>query len=211
MVDCFEELKEKGSIFCDYKAVPKGYVDNYYNLVVAIMRTDKIQKNSIIFRELHKSILSLDKREIKIITLKFGLDDKKAMTLKAISEKYNVTLERIRQIVSKILRKLAGRKSDFFVQQRLEILRNQKEKIDEQIKYLEKTITTPDPVEITIYDFDFSARAFNCLLKHGITTYEELLSMTPFEIINMKNAGVKTANEIWEKLYGERFPFWQTS
>ena len=49
---------------------------------------------------------SLNKREAEIIKLYFGLDRKKAETLEEIGKKYNLTKERVRQILEKALLKL---------------------------------------------------------------------------------------------------------
>jgi RNA polymerase primary sigma factor len=48
----------------------------------------------------------LDPRELKILTLRFGLDGKKEMTLEEVGEKFKVTRERIRQLQNIALRKL---------------------------------------------------------------------------------------------------------
>jgi RNA polymerase primary sigma factor len=48
----------------------------------------------------------LDERELKIITLRFGLDGKKEMTLEEVGRKFKVTRERIRQLQNIALRKI---------------------------------------------------------------------------------------------------------
>ena len=48
----------------------------------------------------------LDARELKILSLRFGLDGKKEMTLEEVGEKFKVTRERIRQLQNIALRKL---------------------------------------------------------------------------------------------------------
>ncbi len=49
---------------------------------------------------------TLTPREEKVLRLRFGLDDGRARTLEEVGKKFNVTRERIRQIVAKALRKL---------------------------------------------------------------------------------------------------------
>jgi RNA polymerase primary sigma factor len=49
---------------------------------------------------------SLSKHEQEILSLRFGLRDGVALTLEEIGVRFNVTRERIRQIVEKALRKL---------------------------------------------------------------------------------------------------------
>ena len=48
----------------------------------------------------------LDERELRIITLRFGLDGKKEMTLEEVGRKFKVTRERIRQLQNIALRKV---------------------------------------------------------------------------------------------------------
>lgn len=49
---------------------------------------------------------NLNEKEINIIKLRFGLDDKKVMTLEEVGKIYGVGRERIRQIENKILKKI---------------------------------------------------------------------------------------------------------
>ena len=49
---------------------------------------------------------TLTEREQKVLRLRFGLDDGRARTLEEVGKEFNVTRERIRQIVAKALRKL---------------------------------------------------------------------------------------------------------
>ena len=48
----------------------------------------------------------LDDRELKIITMRFGLDGKKEMTLEEVGRKFKVTRERIRQLQNIALKKI---------------------------------------------------------------------------------------------------------
>jgi RNA polymerase primary sigma factor len=48
----------------------------------------------------------LDERELRILTMRFGLDGKKEMTLEEVGRKFRVTRERIRQLQNIALRKL---------------------------------------------------------------------------------------------------------
>ena len=49
---------------------------------------------------------TLTERELKVLRLRFGLDDGRARTLEEVGKEFNVTRERIRQIEAKALRKL---------------------------------------------------------------------------------------------------------
>jgi len=52
----------------------------------------------------------LDKREIKILKLRFGMYDGEPKTLEEISREFGVTMERIRQLINKALDKLRNHK-----------------------------------------------------------------------------------------------------
>lgn len=56
----------------------------------------------------YKILDTLPERERGIISLRFGLDNKKPMSLKEVGEIYNLTKERIRQIEKKVLGQLAS-------------------------------------------------------------------------------------------------------
>ena len=61
-------------------------------------------------KNLRKAVMDLlhvlDERELKIITLRFGLDGKKEMTLEEVGRKFKVTRERVRQLQNIALRKI---------------------------------------------------------------------------------------------------------
>jgi len=63
--------------------------------------------NFALLREQLRNVLhTLTPREEQVIRMKFGLDDGKEQTLKEVGMHFNVTRERIRQIIMKALRKL---------------------------------------------------------------------------------------------------------
>src|SRR5439155_1220832 len=65
------------------------------------MLRDKNLRGSI------KDLLTvLDERELRILTLRFGLDGKRELTLEEVGRKFRVTRERIRQLQNIALRKL---------------------------------------------------------------------------------------------------------
>ncbi|MCF0261445.1 MAG: sigma-70 family RNA polymerase sigma factor [Sphaerochaetaceae bacterium] len=64
---------------------------------------DEAMKASI-----YRVLNTLSDKEKEIISLRFGLNNKKALSLKEIGEIFNLTKERIRQIEKKVLTKLAN-------------------------------------------------------------------------------------------------------
>jgi RNA polymerase primary sigma factor len=62
--------------------------------------------NSNLVKQTQKVLSTLNKREEKILRMRFGIGEKKDHTLEEVGEDFNVTRERIRQIEEKALRKL---------------------------------------------------------------------------------------------------------
>ena len=56
--------------------------------------------------KIEKSLSTLNPREVKVLRLRFGLEDGKSRTFEEVSKELNVTSERIRQIQDKALRKM---------------------------------------------------------------------------------------------------------
>lgn len=61
---------------------------------------------SLLKEQLEDVLATLNDREQKVLTLRFGLDDGRARTLEEVGKEFDVTRERIRQIEAKALRKL---------------------------------------------------------------------------------------------------------
>ena len=56
--------------------------------------------------QLEEVLSTLTPREMRVLRLRFGLDDGRARTLEEVGQSFGVTRERIRQIEAKALRKL---------------------------------------------------------------------------------------------------------
>jgi DNA-directed RNA polymerase subunit alpha len=54
--------------------------------------------------------------------------------------------------------------------------------------------------DIKIDDLDFSNRTYNCLKRQGIETLEELSGYTEEELMNIRNFGQKSLDEVKDKL-----------
>ncbi|MFA4858737.1 MAG: DNA-directed RNA polymerase subunit alpha [Candidatus Margulisiibacteriota bacterium] len=55
-------------------------------------------------------------------------------------------------------------------------------------------------MDMTIEDLELSARSYNCLKNAGIKTVAELVKYSEEEMMNFKNFGLKSLNEVREKL-----------
>lgn len=53
--------------------------------------------------------------------------------------------------------------------------------------------------EKNIDEMDFSVRAYNCLSRAGLTNMSQIVTLTKEELLNIKNMGINTAEEILEK------------
>ena len=56
-------------------------------------------------------------------------------------------------------------------------------------------------LEMTIEELDLSVRSFNCLKRAGINTVEDLTNKTEDEMMKVRNLGVKSLEEVIEKLH----------
>jgi len=57
-----------------------------------------------------------------------------------------------------------------------------------------------DEVSITIEDLELSVRAYNCLKRASINSMAELLKKSEHDLLNIKNFGKKSSDEVVEKL-----------
>lgn len=66
----------------------------------------------------------------------------------------------------------------------------------------------PAPVEVVlstelaipIEDLDLSVRSYNCLKREGINTVSELVALSPTQLMNIRNFGQKSVDEVKDKL-----------
>ena len=73
-------------------------------------KPDEIVMEEALKSSVNKILDTLPARERAIIELRFGLNNKKPMSLKEVGELYNLTKERIRQIEKKVLTQLSEEK-----------------------------------------------------------------------------------------------------
>lgn len=87
------------------KIISLSYIDRKLLPVYDNHIREELDKRII----LEKLLNTLTEREIKILTLRFGLNGENPLSLKEVEEKFGVTRERIRQIESQTLKKLRYR------------------------------------------------------------------------------------------------------
>ena len=59
---------------------------------------------------------------------------------------------------------------------------------------------TPGPPDARIEELDFSVRTYNCLKKANVLTMHELVQLTEADLMNIRNFGKKSLNEVRDKL-----------
>ena len=223
---------EMAKIFYDVENVPEKLVKNYYFLLADILQTKTIAHNSIIYSALNDCILKLSKRKQIYLSLRYGLNDSIFRTLEEVD--LNVSKERVRQFINCILEDLRKQTTVYYIYERFEWLKAEKDDnditeklIDEKIKELTEmkekiasqkkqideefykykgivsnnAVNTSD-VSVSILDeLNLSVRAYNALMRSGITTYSELMSLTFKDLLKVKGMGKGSAIEVWNKLH----------
>jgi len=72
--------------------------------------------------------------------------------------------------------------------------------IDIPVTGIEAPTRNPQVRDIKIDDLDFSNRTYNCLKRQGIETLDELSGYTEEELMNIRNFGQKSLDEVKDKL-----------
>ena len=57
-----------------------------------------------------------------------------------------------------------------------------------------------DELSMSINDLDLSVRSYNCLMREGITTVAPLVALSEGQLMNIRNFGQKSVDEVREKL-----------
>ena len=156
---------------------------------------------------------TLTEREQKAISLRFGLEDGQARTLEQVSGYFHLTRERIRQILVIAIRKLRHprrfRELIPYVEGDLDI-------VDILKQYADRTLVVRIPKEddggqASVNNSGFSSendiarlelpiRAYNCLTRAGVNTIDALCNMTVDDLLNVRNLGRKSTQDVIDKL-----------
>ena len=71
----------------------------------------------------------------------------------------------------------------------------------ELIEDARKIITNKDILNKSIHKLELSCRPHNCLLSKNIRTIGGLIEKNPYELLYIRNMGIKSVEEIMTKLY----------
>lgn len=128
--------------------------------------------------------LFISDRDKTVVYERLGISQNKIMTFSEISSMHGVTKQRVQQIIVASFRRA-----------KLAILRDQaKSRI-----YLNNKKTNNDNSQ-GIECLDLSVRAYNALYRNGIRTVSDLCEKTAKDILQIKNIGLNTYQEIELKL-----------
>ena len=125
----------------------------------------------------------------------------------AISEKFDLTRERIRQIYHKALRRLSRARDYASYKSECEVAKNEAEELRCKIQNLQLALQAnkiPDPNEailipntlIGLDNFPLTIRSYHCLKAIGINNLYELVAYNRWELARVRNFGRKSLDEI---------------
>lgn len=147
---------------------------------------------------------NLSPREIQILE-----DVLYGDTLEVISDRYELTRERIRQIIEKALRKFRNYTSysELYEENRklkteLESLKAVKELVNRKKKKVGVEF-----LNTKLHDLGISVRSITCLKSVGIETPLDLLKYPKEDLLKIRNFGKKSYRELEDFLYTNGFSF----
>lgn len=203
--------------------IPQGYEAPWpYNLYDDVNETitDFLLTNDQI-DGMWKAIRSLSTRDHQMLIMRY----KDNLSLAAIGDIYDLTPERIRQIIRKAVFKLRhSSRKDLMnyglkgveerngyseeilrlkaeigeLERRRQVILDQNEELVSEIKVVN---SMADISAMPLYDMDLSVRAYNCLRRGGCETVKDVHEMyTSGRLTDIRNLGKHTEEEIRDKL-----------
>lgn len=70
----------------------------------------------------------------------------------------------------------------------------------EEVVFVPDELRKDKSLDLPIEDMDFSVRSYNCLKRQGINTIQHLINNTEADLLNIRNFGTKSIEEVKEKL-----------
>ena len=131
---------------------------------------------------------------------------KEHKTFKETGDHFSVTPERMRQIIQKCIRKLRNPVRLVYYRDGYQgVIRKREEEKRRIREAAEKNGLMETLNGIDIREAEFSVRTFNCLLSAGLNTLGQVVERMkedPFEILKIRNLGIKSLEELVNKLEG---------
>ena len=72
--------------------------------------------------------------------------------------------------------------------------------VKQEVSEIDEIVEEQTP-SLTIEDLELSVRAYNCLKRASINSMSELLKKSEHDLLNIKNFGKKSSDEVIEKLH----------
>ncbi len=187
-----------------------------FNLARAIFQSEE-DALKIYLPGLSLALATLNEREQDVLKRRFS----EKLTLRAVGKIHGLTQERARQIEAKALRKLRMPSlKNMFVAVPLTEIKEQNieyQKLSREYELLATafemlTAKKADPevvvplaemavtMQTPISDLDLSVRSFNCLKRAGKNTLRDIVEMTENDLLQIRNLGRKSAEEIIGKI-----------
>ena len=136
----------------------------------------------------------LMERERVVLLLRY----KEHKTLDVTASYFNITRERVRQIIAKAIRKLRHESRVPYYRDGYQATLDNREEMKEQIL----TKLGENMRKIPLYELKLTVRTCNCLSRAGYTTLGEVAAADPETIKNVRNLGAKSYSEIQGILHG---------
>ena len=193
-----EFLKEGYRIFADAVNYSDDEIVGYTRLVNLINHcTRDCEDRNILISELVKALSTLNSKHQTILLSRCGLSANSSlecelysntpMTLNELSKIFRVYPETIRQHQESALRKM--RHPSRFPMCVISNIRKRKE----------SELVARSYSDILIKELSFSVRTFNCLLRAGISTVEDLLNFPEEKLPQIRNLGQRSLEEVIQK------------
>lgn len=168
-----------------------------YNLYQDIFKSNTNKSEFELERDILAAISHIEREKWRDIVL-YRYRDK--MTLEMIAEKYNISRDRVRQLLNKILIVLRRNASKVILEYGLDSYIKMKEQDVKTLYESQSKEAKNGVIDLNIDHLELSTRSYNCLYRAGIREIDELLKKTPKEIVCIKNLGKKSFIEIMDKL-----------
>lgn len=193
-------LKEAWRVFADAMNYSDDSLICYAALIetiLGIFSLNRLLDRDILLSNIDKAISTLTSREQEIISMHYGLNGNSPMHLSDIALKFQLSPERIRQIEVRALRKLKHPNIANYIiskeqEKHIEFLIITEEKNKEEAK---KELMRQSSIE----KLNLSVRAHNCLKRARVDTLSQLAELSYDDLINIKNMGKKTVEEVLQK------------
>lgn len=194
-------------------------VDYPFNLLATIVQNSQLEAPLTMtpdrIRGLQYAISTLEPREYEVLMYRYN----SKMTLRAIGEIYGLSVERMRQIENKALRKLrtpsrwnyiklgvAGywqqRKKQYYDQgYRMGYLDGYENGVKDEKEGRKRAYENNPVLDLIIENLELSTRAFQCLRRMGCDRIGDVVAKDAESILKTRNMGKKSMDEIARALH----------